>query len=88
MICWSRACRTILISPANCHKYFPRQVRDKFPDSVKHHRLRREIISTNLANAMINRGGPTFIGRLIDQTDAEVPTIVMAFVAVRRILRP
>ena len=63
-------------------KYFPHQVRDKFPDSVKHHRLRREIISTNLANAMINRGGPTFIGRLIDQTDAEVPTIVMAFVAV------
>ena len=63
-------------------KYFPHQVRDKFPDSMKHHRLRREIISTNLANAMINRGGPTFIGRLIDQTDAEVPTIVMAFVAV------
>ena len=63
-------------------KYFPHQVRDKFPDSVKQHRLRREIISTNLANAMINRGSPTFIGRLIDQTDAEVPTIVMAFVAV------
>jgi glutamate dehydrogenase len=63
-------------------KYFPHQVRDKFLDSMKHHRLRREIISTNLANAMINRGGPTFIGRLIDQTDAEVPTIVMAFVAV------
>jgi glutamate dehydrogenase len=63
-------------------KYFPHQLRDKFRDTMKHHRLRREVISTNLANAMINRGGPTFIGRLIDQTDAEVPTIVMAFVAV------
>jgi len=63
-------------------RYFPHQVWDRFPDSMKHHRLRREIISTNLANAMINRGGPTFIERLIDQTDAEVPAIVMAFVAV------
>jgi NAD-specific glutamate dehydrogenase len=24
---------------------------------VEHHRLRREVISTNLANAVINRGG-------------------------------
>jgi NAD-specific glutamate dehydrogenase len=38
-------------------QYFPHEVRDKFPDSVKHHRLRREVISTNLANAVINRGG-------------------------------
>src|SRR5213078_2102919 len=26
-------------------QYFPHEVRDKFPDSVEHHRLRREIIS-------------------------------------------
>jgi NAD-specific glutamate dehydrogenase len=39
-------------------QYFPHEVRDKFPDSVEHHRLRREVISTNLANAVINRGGP------------------------------
>jgi len=64
-------------------KYFPHEIRDKFPDSMKHHRLRREIISTNLANAVINRGGPTCIGRLIDETDADVSTIVMAFVAVQ-----
>jgi glutamate dehydrogenase len=63
-------------------KYFPREVRDKFPDSVKHHRLRREIIATSLVNAMINRGGPTCIARLIDETDADVATIAMAFVAV------
>jgi glutamate dehydrogenase len=62
--------------------YFPREVRDKFPDSVEFHRLRREIISTNLANAVINRGGPACVVRLIDETDADVPTIVMAFVAV------
>jgi NAD-specific glutamate dehydrogenase len=31
---------------------------------------------------MINCGDPTCIGRLIDETDADVPTIAMAFVAV------
>jgi glutamate dehydrogenase len=63
-------------------RYFPGEVRDKFPDSVEFHRLRREIIATNLVNAMINRGGPAFVVRLIDETDADVPTIAMAFVAV------
>jgi glutamate dehydrogenase len=63
-------------------QYFPRELQDKFPDSVKAHRLRREIISTNLANAVINRGGPACVVRLIDETGADVPTIVMAFVAV------
>ena len=63
-------------------QYFPREVRDRFPDSVGSHRLRREIISTNLANAVINRGGPACVVRLIDETDADVPTIAMAFVAV------
>src|SRR5260370_15813736 len=43
--------------------YFPREVRDKFPDSVEFHRLRREIISTHLANAVINRGGPPLLRR-------------------------
>ena len=63
-------------------QYFPREVQDKFPASVKAHRLQREIISTNLANAVINRGGPACVVRLIDETGADVPTIVMAFVAV------
>ncbi|WP_027579850.1 NAD-glutamate dehydrogenase [Bradyrhizobium sp. Ai1a-2] len=63
-------------------EYFPREVQDKFPAAVEHHRLRREIIATNLANAVVNRGGPTCIVRLIDETDADVSTIVMAFVAV------
>ena len=63
-------------------QYFPREVRDRFPASVEFHRLRREIISTNLANDVINRGGPACVVRLIDETDADVPTITSAFVAV------
>src|SRR3979409_784827 len=63
-------------------QYFPREVRDKFPDSVEFHRLRRGIVSPHLANAGITRGAPACVVRLIDETDADVPTIAMAFVAV------
>lgn len=62
--------------------YFPREVLDKFPTAVELHRLRREIIATSLANAVINRGGPACIVRLTDETDADISTIIMAQVAV------
>ena len=38
-------------------RYFPAAVAEQFPDALEHHRLRREIIATQLANSMINRGG-------------------------------
>ncbi|WP_245321189.1 NAD-glutamate dehydrogenase [Bradyrhizobium sp. NAS96.2] len=63
-------------------QYFPREVQDRFPAAVESHRLRREIIATSLVNAVINRGGPACVVRLTDETDADVATIVMAYVAV------
>ncbi|MGR3364549.1 MAG: NAD-glutamate dehydrogenase, partial [Maritimibacter harenae] len=54
--------------------YFPDGVH-KFGDAMDGHRLKREIISTVLANEMINLGGPTFIHRAIDSTTATVPAI-------------
>jgi glutamate dehydrogenase len=45
--------------------------------------LRREIIATQLANSMINRGGPTLIVRIADQTGAAPAAIAGAFAAVR-----
>ena len=63
-------------------QYFPHEVQDRFPTATELHRLRREIIATSLANAVINRGGPACVVRLIDETDADIPTIVMAYVAV------
>ena len=63
-------------------QYFPLELQDKFAGAVKNHRLRREIIATNLANAVINRGGPACVVRLMDEADVDLPEIVMAFVAV------
>jgi glutamate dehydrogenase len=64
-------------------RYFPRALQERFPDAIESHRLRREIIATGLSNSMINRGGPSFLVRLADQTGADVSTIASAFAAVR-----
>jgi len=64
-------------------RYFPAEMRERFPDAIANHRLRREIIATQLANAIINRGGPTVVARLVDQTGADAPTIAAAYAATR-----
>ncbi len=64
-------------------RYFPQSIWNHFPDAFEHHRLRREIIATQLANSMINRGGPPIVTRIADQTGAPVHRIAAAFAAVR-----
>ena len=64
-------------------RYFPKAIAARFPDALEHHRLRREIIATQLANSMINRGGPSLIVRIADQTGAAPAAIASAFAAVR-----
>jgi glutamate dehydrogenase len=64
-------------------RYFPTEMSDRFEAEIQSHRLRREIIATMLANSMINRGGPTFIIRVGDQTGAAVAEIARAYAAAR-----
>jgi glutamate dehydrogenase len=64
-------------------RYFPAPLVEKFPDAPQRHRLRREIIATQLANSIINRGGPSFAVRIEDQTGAPAARIAAAFAAVR-----
>ncbi|MDQ0353689.1 glutamate dehydrogenase [Rhodoplanes tepidamans] len=64
-------------------RYFPAAIAERFPDALEEHRLRRDIIVTQLANSMINRGGPTLIVRIADQTGATADRIAAAFAAVR-----
>ncbi len=64
-------------------RYFPKTIDVRFPDALEHHRLRREIIATHLANSMINRGGPSLTVRIADQTGALPAAIAAAFAAVR-----
>ena len=47
------------------------------------HPLRAEIIATLIANAMIDRGGPTYVLRMADQTGATPVAIARAFATAR-----
>ncbi|MHA6287940.1 NAD-glutamate dehydrogenase [Maricaulis sp. CAU 1757] len=69
---------------AMLRNYFPDALH-KFDEAMQGHRLKREIISTVLANEMINLGGPTFVHRAIDSTTSTVPVIARAFEAGREI---
>ncbi|MGC1466938.1 MAG: NAD-glutamate dehydrogenase, partial [Pseudolabrys sp.] len=64
-------------------RYFPKEMSQRYAPALHAHRLRREIIATQLANSMINRGGPTLIVRIADQTGAAPDAIAAAFSAVR-----
>ncbi|HEY1474162.1 MAG TPA: NAD-glutamate dehydrogenase [Pseudolabrys sp.] len=64
-------------------RYFPKEMSERYDEALHAHRLRREIIATQLTNSMINRGGATLIVRIADQTGAAPAAIAAAFAAVR-----
>ena len=66
------------------NRYFPKEMTERYPDALQSHRLRREIIATQLTNSMINRGGATLIVRIADQTGASSASVAAAFAAVRQ----
>ncbi len=64
-------------------RYFPKPMRKPFAAEIEGHRLRREIIATQLANSLINRGGPTLLVAARDRTGASVAELTRAYAAVR-----
>src|SRR5690606_26625761 len=65
------------------YRYFPPTLVESFPQAVSGHRLRREIIATVLANAMINRGGPSFVNEITTATSADAGQVAAAYAAAR-----
>jgi len=66
-------------------RYFPRQLRERYPGHIQRHPLRREIIATHVVNSMVNRVGPTFVYRLQQETGAAIEDIVRAYMATREV---
>ena len=64
-------------------RYFPEAMQERFAGEIEAHRLRREIIATQLANSLINRGGPTLLVAARDRTGASVAELTRAYAAVR-----
>lgn len=67
------------------HAYFPKPLRESYPEAIEGHALRREIITTVLVNDTVNTGGSTFLHRLREETGASIEEIVRAQAAAREI---
>ena len=65
------------------YRYFPETLHRAYPEAVAGHRLKREVIATVLANAMINRGGPAFVSELTAATSASPGEVALAYAATR-----
>ncbi len=65
------------------YRYFPSRLAGKQPQTIENHRLRREVIATVLANAMINRGGPAYIDKMTTATTADAAQVAFAYAAAR-----
>lgn len=66
--------------------YFPQLMRDEFPEEIKQHGLRREIVATGLTNELVNRGGIAFAVELEQQTGAHPADLAKGFVVARALL--
>src|SRR5439155_1847693 len=66
--------------------YFPSALRGRFAEVVDEHVLRREIVATVVANAVVNRAGISFLSRLADETGAGLPRLARAHVIARDVL--
>jgi len=64
-------------------RYFPDRLAEHYRETITGHRLRREVIATVLANAMINRGGPAFVVTMMAATSADVAAVTSAYAAAR-----
>ncbi|MEN0138459.1 MAG: NAD-glutamate dehydrogenase [Rhodococcus sp. (in: high G+C Gram-positive bacteria)] len=61
--------------------YFPDRLRKDYPDAIRTHRLRREIIATGITNEVVDTGGITYVFRLCEDTGASAVDAVRAYAA-------
>ncbi|HYQ49503.1 MAG TPA: NAD-glutamate dehydrogenase domain-containing protein, partial [Pseudomonas sp.] len=64
---------------------FPPSLVSKFAEAMRRHRLKREIVSTQIANDLVNNMGITFVQRLKESTGMSPANVAGAYVIVRDI---
>ncbi len=65
--------------------YFPDPLQKRYKDRMPAHRLAAEIISTVVANEVVNRSGITYVFRLGEETGAEAADVSRAYLVAREI---
>ena len=68
-------------------RYFPPRFARRFPRAIARHRLRREIIATATTNSLVNRMGPSFVQRAIEDTGSDAGQVARAYSVARESLR-
>ncbi|MGE8362148.1 NAD-glutamate dehydrogenase [Pseudomonas sp.] len=66
---------------------FPPLLAKKFGEAMRRHRLKREIVSTQIANDLVNHMGITFVQRLKESTGMSAANVAGAYVIVRDVFR-
>ena len=64
---------------------FPPMLVERFGNAIDHHRLRREIVATKLANQIVNRGGIILAFELAEEYGCSLAAVGAAFVSVREL---
>lgn len=81
--------RSAVLDDPACLPYlesaFPAQIGESFMPQLQQHRLRREIIATQLSNAICNRMGPTFVKRIYDESGANAPLVAKSYLVASEI---
>jgi glutamate dehydrogenase len=67
------------------HEYFPLPVQERFPERIDTHPLRREIVTTRLANQVIDEAGITFLYRLGMETATATEDLCRAHLVARTV---
>jgi glutamate dehydrogenase len=65
--------------------YFPSALRERFKERVDAHPLRREIITTQVVNNLVNNAGTTFVFRLREETGASAEEIARAHIVAQAV---
>jgi glutamate dehydrogenase len=64
-------------------RIFPRVLTERFHDEMYQHRLKREIVATQVANDLVDHMGIVFVRRLMDSTGVGRADIAKAYVIAR-----
>jgi len=67
--------------------YFPAAIRKHFSKYVPQHRLKREIIATQVTNSLVNRMGASFALRMHEDTGATPGEVARAYTIAREVFR-
>lgn len=67
-------------------EYFPRAIVDRFPEYIRRHPLRREIVATQIANMLVETVGAIAISRIAEETGNSEQEAIAEFLVVDEIL--